>query len=453
MDINIQRAVSASSNYAIIPRTMNIGLQTWGSEGDIRPFIALAAGLVQAGHQVALVVADNAGRDYSGFARRYGFTLHTVSNPLSAEPVEIDAVWRALISAGNPLKQLRMILKYGFDPIMEEMYTAARHLCVGKDLVVGHFFVFPLRVAAEMAGVPVATVSTVYNCIPSSAVCPSGFPDIGRWSYPLEWKIARMILNHVFLPRVNALRIREGLSPDKDVMADTWAAEKLNLIAVSKRIWQRPADWDGRHQVCGFLNLPGESNFEELPKGLEAFLASGPAPIYITFGSMMPDSLPYIRETVSLVAAAIKLVGCRAILQISWGDLSLFETDPLIFKVVRTAHSKVFPLCRAIVHHGGAGTTQSSLLAGKPSVVVAHIADQRFWGAELRRLGVTGVTLTRNSLSSIKLAREINNVLNDTAMAKRASSIGQELSREDGVSEAVRLIEKIFPQNAYTGLL
>ncbi|MBF0516146.1 MAG: glycosyltransferase family 1 protein [Nitrospirae bacterium] len=423
---------------------MRIGLQTWGSEGDIRPFTALAAGLVKAGHQVTLVLTDNEGRDYSYLAHRYGFELYAVGNPVSKAPHEVEAIWREIIAAGNSIKHIEMILKYGFDPVMEQMYTASQSLCVEKDLVIGHFFVFPLRVAAQKSGIPMVTVNIVHNCVPSSLMCPTGFPDIGRWVYPLAWKIARLLLNRVFLPRVNALRQREGLLPDKDVMDDTWAAEKLNLIAVSKRICKRPDDWDDRHQVCGFLNLPQESRLDELPEGLYSFLTSGSAPVYITFGSMMPQSLHYIQQTVSLLIKAVKIAGCRAVIQIPWSDLSQFETDNQIFKVMRSPHGKVFPFCCAIVHHGGSGTTQSSLLAGKPSVVVAHMADQPFWGAELRRLGVAGATLMRKSLSAKKLAHEIKIVLNDHTMSERANTIGQELSMEDGVKEAVLLIEKAF---------
>ena len=429
---------------------MRIGMQTWGSEGDIRPFTALAAGLVNSGHQVTLAVTDNAGRDYSDLAQRYGFTLCVVGKPISTDPVEIESVWRAILAAGNPIRQAEMIMTNGFDPVMEDIYTAARDLCIGNDLVIGHFFVFPLRVAAAKAGLPMATVNIVHNCISSAFICPPGLPNIGRWFYPLGWKIVRKMLNRIFLPRVNALRIREGLSPDKDVMEDTWAAEKLNLIAVSKRICERPSDWSDRHQVCGFLNLPPEVKREELSDGLDSFLASGPAPIYITFGSMMPHSLQYILDTVSLWIEAVRLVGCRAILQIPWSDLSIFQTDLQIYKVTRSPYSIVFPRCAAIVHHGGAGTTQSSLLAGKPSVVIAHMADQSFWGSELKRLGVGGNTLMRNSLSAQKLAKEIKNVLNDPAMSKRAISIGQEIAMETGVNNAVNLIEKTFGKSAFS---
>jgi UDP:flavonoid glycosyltransferase YjiC (YdhE family) len=423
---------------------MKIGLQTWGSEGDIRPFTALAAGLVGAGHEVTIAVTDNIGRDYSAVANKYGFKLIAVPNPEMHDPAEVEAVWREIISAGNPIQQARMVMEYGFDPAMEAMYVAARELCSANDAVIGHFFVYPLRVAAEKAGVPMATLNVVHNCLPSAYMRPPGLPDLGKWFYPLGWALVRKMINRIFLPRVNALRKREGLPPDRDVMAQTWASERLNLIAVSPHICVAPKDWDKRHQVCGFLNPPLDTRMEELPAGLDRFLSSGAPPVYITFGSMMPNSLDYLRETAAIWTEAIKKVGCRGVIQLPVDDLSVFHTDERIFKVQRSPYVRVFPRCAAIVHHGGAGTTQASLLAGRPSIVVAHMADQFFWGDELRRLGAGGKTLTRNHLSAGKLARGIEQVLRDSGMAKRAASLGQQLARENGVANAVHLIEAAF---------
>lgn len=214
---------------------MRIGLQAWGSEGDIQPFTALAAGLVQAGHEVTLAVTDNAGRDYSDPAKRFGYRLVAVPNPQTPTAEQIEAVWRRIIDVENPIRQAELVMTYGFDPVLEPIYSAAKALCASNDAVVGHFFVFPLRVAAEKADVPAATVNIVHNCLPSASICPPGLPDLGRWSYPLGWRLVQFMVNRIFLPRVNALRVRERLRPETDVMTQTWAADRLNLIAVSRR--------------------------------------------------------------------------------------------------------------------------------------------------------------------------------------------------------------------------
>ena len=159
---------------------MKIGLQAWGSEGDIQPFTALAAGLVEAGHEVTLIVTDNIGRDYSKLANRFGYRLIAVPNPHIASPEESEKIWRKLIALGNPIQQAELVMRYGFDPVVDAMYTASKEICAENDAVVGHFFVYPLRIAAEKAGIPIATVNIVHNCLSSSQICPPGLPDLGR---------------------------------------------------------------------------------------------------------------------------------------------------------------------------------------------------------------------------------------------------------------------------------
>jgi UDP:flavonoid glycosyltransferase YjiC (YdhE family) len=420
---------------------LKIGLQTWGSEGDVQPFITLAGGLVRAGHEVTLVVTDNIGRDYSGQAKKFGFHLVEVRNPDSPSAEEFEKVWRKIIEVGNPIRQSELVLKYGFDPAMEAMFVAAKNLCATNDAVVGHFFLYPLRVAAEKSGTPIATINVVHNCLPSSEISPPGLPDIGKWFYPLGWKLVRSMVNRIFLPRVNALRKREGLTPDSDVMTQTWASKTLNLVIVSPTICHTPKDWGSKHDVCGFLNPPEDHSIEELPKDLEEFIAAGEPPVYFTFGSMMLHDLNYIKEALDIWIETVRKVGVRAIFQLPYDDLSVFKTDDKIFKVKRAPYKKIFPKCSLIIHHGGAGTTQSSIRAGRPSVVVAHMADQFFWGAELERLGVAGRTHTRKGLTPHKLAKSIKQVLASPEMSKRAKEIGAIMSKENGTDAAVRLIE------------
>jgi sterol 3beta-glucosyltransferase/vancomycin aglycone glucosyltransferase len=157
---------------------------------------------------------------------------------------------------------------------------------------------------------------------------------------------------------------------------------------------------------------------------------------------MMLANLDYLREVAGIWIDAVQRVGCRAVLQLPWHDLSVFETNDKIFKVRRSPYTKVFPRCALIVHHGGAGTTQAALLAGRPSIVVAHVSDQFFWGAELERLKVGGRTLKRKGLEATQLAAGIADALAIPALATNAIEIGQRMSLECGVTRAAELIEQ-----------
>lgn len=419
---------------------MKIGLQTWGSEGDVRPFLALATGLARAGHEVTLVVTDDPIRDYRRDAEQGGFRL--VSVPFRpAAGIDIDTVGEAIVAAGNPLRQAELIMRFGFDPVQEEMFAAARALCADNDLVVGHFFVFPLRVAAELAGTPVATVNLVHNCVPSRSLCPPGFPNLPRPLYPLGWWLTRQVVNRIFLPRVNALRRRAGLPSESDVMGQTWAAPRLNLIAVGRVFCPPPPDWETRHAVCGFLN-PAAGADEPLPAGVVDFLANGPAPVYFTFGSMLPRRPEGVAAVAELWREAAERAGVRAILQLPAGSAA--PDSPTVLTVPRTPYRQVFPHCAAVVHHGGAGTTQTTLHCGTPSLVVAHMADQLFWGSELQRLGAAACTLRRRGLTPKRLAKGVRATLERPGLADNARHIGTNLAGEDGVATAVQLIETTF---------
>jgi sterol 3beta-glucosyltransferase len=420
---------------------MRIGLQTWGTEGDIQPFIALAAGLAKAGHEVTLLATDVHQRDYSEVARKLGFAWLGVTGPDLPSPGQIEDIGRRLFATTNPIKQVELIRQRVLEPARHVMFEAAQRLCRSSDVVVGHMAIDPLRVAAEKAGVPRATVTLAHNAVPSAHAQPYGFANVGRWATPLWWTLAQALMNRAFLPQINALRKQQGLAPDRDVLTQTWASDRLNLVAVSPVLCERPSDWGAHHCVCGFLNLPVEQAVEETPTGLDEFIAEGDPPVYFTFGSMMPSNLDYMREVVDIWSAAVRRAGCRAVFQLPWGDLRAIETDARVFKVKRSPHKAVFSNCALVVHHGGAGTTQTSLLAGRPSVVVAHVVDQFFWGSELERLGVAGPSLQRKGLSADRLAKSITRTLNSPETSRRAGSLGQEMAKENGVRIAVSAIE------------
>lgn len=424
---------------------MRIGIQTWGSEGDVRPFLALAAGLSRAGHQVTVVATSNSGHDYCEIAQAHGFEFRSAVDA-SAAILTVDDLLAACLASSNPLKQAEIVMQYGFDPLEAEMYQAARELCRKNDLVIGHFFVYPLRIAAAIAGVPWVSVNLVHNCLPSRHLAPPGLPDLGHWVNPLGWKFARKLVNGIFIPRVNRLCEIEGLPCYQDVMNEVWASEQLNLIAVSPAICQKPADWKPNHQVCGFFDLPENGDDQSLPDGLEEFLAAGSPPVYLTFGSMMPGNVRAVRETVGLWRQAVSLAGCRAILQAPIFDENSLVPSNKIFHLTRAPYKKVFPSCAAVVHHGGAGTTQRTLQSGSPSVVVAHMADQFFWGQELFRLGVAPRHLLRARLSPKNLAERISVVLQNPRMKQQAEMLSQNMAAEDGVGQAVELIAGRFAQ-------
>ena len=127
---------------------MKLGLQTWGSDGDIRPFVALAGGLSAAGHDVTLVVTSVDNKDYTLLSEALNFTIKHTGH-FDYSPGQIDRFVNTMRITRNPLQQVKLIASYFFDPAIEHIYQKSIRLCNENDMVIGHFFVYPLSIAAK----------------------------------------------------------------------------------------------------------------------------------------------------------------------------------------------------------------------------------------------------------------------------------------------------------------
>jgi len=325
----------------------------------------------------------------------------------------------------------------------QQLVDAAEALCRDNDLVVGHFVAYPLAMAAQKAGRPRVSVFTAPS-LPSRTYVPAGVPYWGELITRLFWWIGGFAVERSFGGPVRRLFRAHGLSPAKSLLHDVWGSPLLNLVGVSPSLFPQPEDWPAHTTVCGHLSS-GEQELWELPESLRRFLAGGPPPVFMTFGSMTAADEDACAATQRLIDAA-RLAGCRAIIQSDWVRAADLPESPDVFRLSRASHEAVFPLCRAVVHHGGAGTSHAAARAGRPSVVVAHATDQLFWANTLRRAGLAGAPLERHSFTSESVAAAIRLVLESSEMTRRATDIGQAMRREDGVRAAVERISAVLPR-------
>lgn len=412
---------------------MKIGLQTWGSHGDIRPFIALAEGLQSAGHEVTLLITCVDSAVYESVTSASGVKIRVIASPVN-EPAEAERIGFEALHMRNPLAQMTMLLDRCFVPSEEAMFAAAMELAAESDLLVGHYFMYPLQVAAEHAGKPYASVLLSHAAIPSAYSHPLGLPFGQRFL----WWLSKWALHKAASPYPDRLRARLGMAPVKDFVDEVWLSPWLTLVAISPQICERQPDWASSLQVCGFLDMPNMQLEGSLTEEVEAFLAAGDAPVYMTFGSWTPRDIANQVEHLRLFSGAAKLAGRRAIIQTHDAAACGFDSDEQILYVKASPHHLVFPRCAAVVHHGGAGTTQSTTLAGKPSVVVAHISEQEHWGKELQRLGIAGKICKRSTVTPKQLASRIQALR--PGVETRAVTVARAMAQENGVATAVRLL-------------
>jgi len=414
---------------------MNIGIQTWGSDGDILPFLALAEGLQNAGHAVTLAYTSVDNKDYSAHAKQAGIKSFKAFERFN---INTDEAMAEIVRTNDPMKQFTLVMQQFFDPALEAMYQASRELCAQNDIVIGHMMNHTLLTAAQKQNIPRVVVALAPLAIRTKYI-PLFGPNLGSLLNPLTWKLGDFIGRKKLFAKAEKLRIREGLPPLKSMQEELYVSHDLTLIASSAVLTTRRPDWGEHIQVCGDLHFKSPQQYIPMAGELETFLKTGTPPVYITFGSLTPFGNEKLDK---IVTQAVELAGCRAIFQ-SGVDAQISNK---LFKCSKAPHAVVFPQCIAIVHHGGAGTTHSALRAGKPSIVVEHAFDQLFWGKELQKRGAGGEVLHRNTLTAEILAQSIVQTLASTGLQKKAAELGTIMQKENGVSNATKLIEEKFMQ-------
>ena len=424
---------------------MRIGIQTWGSEGDIRPFVALGAALTRRGHTVEMLYTEISQRKYEHVAAALGFTARAVASPVIADPEKEYEVGLAAIGARDEFSQGLVIFRELLDPVVETIYEAGLDLCSRSDLLIHHFVLHPTRAAADKTGTPQMTVAFAHMLAPSRYIHPSGLPYFGQWANRLEWAIACFALNRTLLKKTNRFRRDKGVPPFSDLLREAWASPHLHLLASSPAFLDRPADWPDAFQMSGFLELPAHEH-ETLAPEVDAFLNSGPPPVFMGFGSLMPPSGEHLAQTVRVFEEAAARANCRAIIQ---AELNRRSTDRLLF-VKRAPHKLVFPRCAAVVHHAGAGTTHTTLRAGTPSVPVPHVSDQFLWSKELLRLGVAPKAIRRTKWSARLLGDRIAETVGNPKMKQAAVAMSERMKNDNGPERAVDLIESAARSSAAT---
>ena len=193
--------------------------------------------------------------------------------------------------------------------------------------------------------------------------------------------------------------------------------------------------------MTGFWYLDMADAYEP-PAQWRRFLEVGLPTVYVGFGSMAGfDPL----ATVELVVEA--LGGRQAILAAGWGGLASAVLPDSVCCIEAAPHDWLLPRMSLAIHHGGAGTTAAVARAGIPQVVIPHMTDQPFWAARVLALGAGPPPIERRTLTAGNLAVAIH-AAESPAMRRAAAALGTRIRAEDGVGEAIRIIEQVARSNA-----
>ena len=211
------------------------------------------------------------------------------------------------------------------------------------------------------------------------------------------------------------------------------------LYGFSPSVVPKPTDWGADDHVTGYWFLDSDDDWTP-PQDLLNFLQAGPPPVYIGFGSM---SSRKPAETTDLVLQALAKTQQRAILLSGWDGMQMTDLPASVCMVDSIPHAWLFARVAAVVHHGGAGTTAAGLRAGVPSIVIPFLGDQPFWGQRVHDLGVGPAPIPRSKLTVDRLAGAIQEAVTNTTMRQRAAELGSKIQAEDGIANAVAIIQRI----------
>ncbi len=416
---------------------MKIGIQTWGSNGDIRPMIALADGLQNAGHKITLVVSSLDNRNYSDDCAKFNIVYRQI-------PEQIDFDLESFAQQTfrmNSAQWLVALLDQAFFPHEACIYQASKQLANDNDLVIGHHFLYPLKIAAAKHHKSFVSIMFCPVVLESASQPPFRFPNLGKRLNSLQWRLMDFAFDFILKKKLSQLWNDEGMPKIKHVLSELITSNSLNLVAVDPLFCPTSKEWQPQHQTCGFFNLPTNNQNWKINQSLQAFLDSGAAPIYMTFGSLqqaVPD------WSMDMFIKAAHLARCRAIIQTSSDKYPADSQQDNIYFIGRHPHQSLFPYCAAVVHHGGAGTTHSASLCGKPSIVIPFMDEQLFWARTLEQLGLAPKPLPARIANEKQLASRIETLLSDKSYLNNAKQMNTHVRDQQGVNYAVNLIEKLI---------
>ena len=408
---------------------MRITMICIGSTGDVRPYIVLGRELRARGHDIAICAFS----DFETAVKKEGMRFKPISGDVRTFMTNI---MKPGVNGVSYLKQVRDTLIEFIEPFLHDLESA----CEDAEAIVATYFGQIIQSIAEVRRVPF--FQTHYFPMDKNAQTPiASAPGqhAGR-----AWNVATYQLGYLLISTLEKYYLSDwrearGMSPRKLEGQPTY---ELNghtipvLYAMSPLIMPRPVSWGANIHMTGYWLDDRLTDFTPDP-GLLSFLGDGEPPVYIGFGSMTGNDMG---ETLAIVLEALRQSGVRAVLSTGWGDVTV-PSRPDLYVAGFVPHDWLFNHVRAVVHHGGAGTTAAGILAGRPTLVIPFGGDQPFWGARVRALGLGPKPIPRDKLTVAKLSKALTQLTTIKSYRVAARELGERLRKEEGTVTAANIIE------------
>ncbi|WP_306212835.1 glycosyltransferase [Actinoplanes sp. RD1] len=426
---------------------MRVLLYCYGSRGDVQPYAALAAGLARAGHRATLVAPGRFGplatAHGAGFAALDSGLLDLLDLP------EVQAMYlrddRPTAEAKRTALMLRDEYHRLYPVLLREAWEAAAD---GADLVLfSQSNAEAMHQIPERLGAPAALTVLYPFYVPSRHYPSTLLGSLGTAPKSLNR------LSHV-------VSRRRRPAPEVAEAAAAWRSGVLGLAdrpgaldyrhgpggaplpvlhGFSRHILAPAPDWPATVHTHGAWQLPVDPAWQPAPE-LTAFLAAGPQPLAVGFGSLVGTD----PETAGRhVAEAVAATGHRAVVVTGWGGITIPDPPPEIFVTSDVPYEWLLPRVRLAVHAGGTGTLHTATAAGLPQVACPFHREQLQWSRRLHRIGVAPPPLHQRDLTADRLAAAIREADGEPRYRQRARVLAAGMRGEGGVPAIVDVLERL----------
>lgn len=358
---------------------MKIVLVSVGTRGDLQPFVALGHALQQSGHEVLIISA----RNEEQFVRDHGLNFYGLAVDIQ-ELMGREEV-KKMAKGNNPLKffvshlkgskKLKQLMIESQSEIWEASKDAAM-IIFHPGMPIGYFMAKELN--------KVSILLNPFPVIPTRdypAILFYRGPRLGKYYNAFTHYIFQKLFWTLSKPAIKAFwtkQIGPKINLSKPAIEQQVSSGMPVINAYSNFLFCESKDWSKNIHTVGGLQIESDVQYNP-PAKLVDFIRGGTQPIYFGFGSM--KDLESFRSTFSIIKEAVAATGQRAVVGLGWNKLDQGEHLPEnIFLIDNVPFSWLFPQMSLVIHHGGAGTTDLGLRAGKPTIIIPHFADQPAWG-------------------------------------------------------------------------
>jgi UDP:flavonoid glycosyltransferase YjiC (YdhE family) len=363
---------------------MKFVLASWGSRGDVEPCVAVGRELLRRGHDVHMAVSP----DLVDFAESTGLAAVAYGPDLPATLEGYRDFWVRFFRSFWRIRDLIKLWRELWMPINQrwaEGSTTLKSLADGADVLVTGSVGFEQLAAnvAEYYDIPLATLhwfplranGQLLPFLPAP-LCRSAMTLYERLSFGgAAKKFEKAQRRELGLPK--------GTGPWPRRIAERGALEIQAYDEVCfPGLAAEWAKWNGRRPFVGALTMELATDADD---EVASWIAAGTPPICFGFGSIGVESAA---DTLAMIAAACARLGERALICAAATDFSDINHFDHVKVVAVMNYAAVFPACRAVVHHGGTGTTAAGLRAGVPTLILWRLPDQALWAARVKRLKV-----------------------------------------------------------------